>query len=209
MVLDQLGILGLMDLRRSQLLELLDAHSPFNSVEARALASLRDFVAGQTRALDRNFPLGHVTASAWITDSAATRALLVHHAKLGRWLQPGGHLEAEDLTIAAAAAREAREETGLSSPSLVQPAIFDVDIHAIPARASFPGHFHYDVRFLFEANPTEEIVRSEESHAVAWVDLSRIHDLNPEESVARMVAKTVARRARFAAYATVSADFRF
>ena len=51
--------------------------------------------------------------------------------------------------------REAREESGLTRLRLVSPEIFDVDRHRIPARGAEPEHWHFDVRFLIEADPAE------------------------------------------------------
>lgn len=72
----------------------------------------------------------------------------------------------------------------------VAPEIFDVDRHRIPARKTEPEHWHFDVRFLIEADPAEPLVVSDESHDVAWVTLDEAVRLNAEESIARMVRKT-------------------
>lgn len=149
-----------------------------------------DFVGSQSRCFDRALVPGHVTGSAWIVNPARTQVLLTHHRKLNRWFQPGGHSDGDPNTRAVAW-REAREETGLEGVSLVAEAIFDLDIHAIPARKSEPEHFHYDVRFLFEANDAVPLVVSEESNDLAWVGLHEVAALNNERSMQRMVAKTL------------------
>ena len=119
------------------------------------------------------------------------RVLLTHHRKLDRWLQLGGHVDGE-ADLAAAALREAREESGLARLRLVSPEIFDVDRHRIPARGAEPEHWHFDVRFLIEADPAEPLaVSSDESKDLAWVRLEEVARLNPDESLARMVRKTV------------------
>jgi 8-oxo-dGTP pyrophosphatase MutT (NUDIX family) len=114
-----------------------------------------------------HFP-GHITASAWITNPSSTHVLLTHHAKLDRWLQPGGHADGEE-NVLGVALREGREETGLSSLRIRSQSILDIDIHTIPARKEFPKHDHYDVRFLFEADSNEKLVVTEESRDLAWV----------------------------------------
>jgi len=68
--------------------------------------------------------------------------------------------------------------------------IFDLDRHRIPSRKTEPEHWHYDLRFMIEADPAEPIAVSDESHDLAWVELGRVAALNPEESMARMVRKT-------------------
>jgi 8-oxo-dGTP pyrophosphatase MutT (NUDIX family) len=148
------------------------------------------FVAEFDDCFRRSLLIGHVTSSCWIVDPEHGRALLAWHKRLNRWLQMGGHVEPEDPTLLESALREAREESGLRSVRPVSPDIFDVDIHAIPARKSEPEHLHYDVRFLFEADPTEPLIVSAESRAVSWVPLPEVAARNPDPSMIRMVAKT-------------------
>lgn len=131
---------------------------------------------------------GHITGSAWIVDTLKTRALLVHHAKLNRWLQPGGHADGEE-DVTAVALREAQEETGVQHFKLLQSRIFDLDIHPIPARPDFPAHDHYDIRFLFEADPGDLLTVSEESHDVQWVELAQLEKYNNEPSILRLKHK--------------------
>ncbi len=131
-----------------------------------------------------------MTGSAWIVDCERTHALLTHHRKLDKWLQLGGHADG-DPDILRVALREAREESSLEAIRPVSEEIFDVDIHAIPARGGEPAHFHYDVRFLLEADRAAALAVSEESRSLAWVPLDRVAELNGEESVLRMVRKTV------------------
>jgi 8-oxo-dGTP pyrophosphatase MutT (NUDIX family) len=125
------------------------------------------------RAFFRDHLPGHLTASCWIVDPTRKFVLLTHHAKLNRWLQPGGHADGEQ-DLVAVARKEALEETGLTSLKLLSSEIYDIDIHVIPARKEFPEHFHFDVRFLFQADRDERIIISGESHDVAWVPLMDI-----------------------------------
>jgi 8-oxo-dGTP pyrophosphatase MutT (NUDIX family) len=132
---------------------------------------------------------GHITGSAWIVDANRTKVLLVHHAKLNKWMQPGGHADGDE-NILRVALKEAEEETGLKTLTVLHGAKpFDVDIHLIPKRAEFPEHLHYDVRFLLEANPDEQILVSEESHDVKWIKLDDLENYNTERSVVRMKEK--------------------
>ena len=131
---------------------------------------------------------GHITGSAWIVTEDKTQALLVHHAKLNRWLQPGGHADGDE-NVLTVARKEAEEETGLKNLRLVRDAIFDLDIHRIPERKDFPAHDHYDIRFLFVADPAEKITVSEESHDVRWIRLSELETYNSERAVIRLREK--------------------
>ena len=117
-------------------------------------------------ALHRSCLTGHLTGSALVVDSRRGQTLLLHHAKLDRWLQPGGHADG-DGNLAAVALREATEETGIGGLAVVTPAI-DVDIHEIPVRGDEPAHLHLDVRFLVLAPGGAEIAHNEEAHAARW-----------------------------------------
>ncbi len=137
----------------------------------------------------RTHPPGHITGSSWITNGQKTKTVLVHHTKLNKWVQPGGHADGEE-NILSVSLREAEEETGLINlkPS---PTIFDIDIHLIPERKDFPEHFHYDIRFLVEGDELEKIAISEESHDVRWINLNELEKFTSERSVLRMKEKLV------------------
>lgn len=133
---------------------------------------------------------GHITGSAWIVDPTELTALLVHHAKLNRWLQPGGHSDGDTDTLAVAL-REAEEETGITHFNIPYSGIFDLDIHPIPERKDMPAHSHYDVRFLFYASMKDKIIVSEESHDVKWISFEDIPMKSGNNaSILRMLEKT-------------------
>ncbi len=158
--------------------------------EAEMVAATLAFVAAEPRCAERSLAAGHLTGSAWIVDPARQRTLLTHHRKLNKWLQLGGHADG-DLDLAAVAFREAEEESGLKRLRLVSTELFDVDRHRIPARNNEPEHWHYDLRFIVEADPDEALVLSDESHDLAWIEIARMADFNDEESMLRMARKTI------------------
>ena len=131
---------------------------------------------------------GHLTGSSWIIDHTKKYVLLTHHAKLNKWLQPGGHADGDE-NVLSVAMREAEEETGLTNLT-VNNDIFDIDIHEIPARGDMPAHDHFDIRFLFYADKNEPLMQNHESNELRWVKLDDVDSLtNGNESIMRMVEK--------------------
>ena len=120
------------------------------------------------------FP-GHITGSGIVVE--AGQALLIRHPVIGRWLQPGGHLEGDELPESAAA-REAEEETGWRVATVVDaqglPMLLDIDIHAIPEnpKKGEPAHWHYD--FLYVFAPLESVITPE--LPVKWVAMEGIDE---------------------------------
>jgi 8-oxo-dGTP pyrophosphatase MutT (NUDIX family) len=177
------------DAGSAALLAALAAYAPLDDREARMVAATIAFVQATPACFSRAQPHGHITGSAWILDAERTHALLVHHRKLDRWLQPGGHAENETDAYAVAL-REAREETGLQHLRLARPGIYDVDVHRIPARGAEAAHDHYDVRFAFVADRAEPLAVSAESHALAWRPIASLDRDGVDESVRRLARKT-------------------
>jgi 8-oxo-dGTP pyrophosphatase MutT (NUDIX family) len=139
---------------------------------------------------------GHVTCSACVLDAKGDHVLLLHHARLGRWLQPGGHAEPGDVTPLAGALRELREESGIEGPAPLSgragSALADVDVHEIPARGAEPAHLHFDLRYAFAADRDAVLQISAESTALRWVAVDRLAELGADESVTRLVARALA-----------------
>jgi 8-oxo-dGTP pyrophosphatase MutT (NUDIX family) len=143
------------------------------------------FVESEPACAERANSFGHLTGSAWVVNKERTKALLLHHRKLNRWMQTGGHADGE-LDLLSVALREAKEESGLKRIEPVSHAIFDVDIHEIPPFKEIPAHYHFDVRFLLEGDEAEPLVHNEESNEVAWVELEEIASYTTEKAVLRM-----------------------
>ncbi|MBO0938718.1 NUDIX hydrolase [Fibrella sp. HMF5335] len=180
-------------MHRQSLLTLLRNHTPADANEAAMTAQTIAFVEANPTCFERSLAEGHVTGSAWITSPSGSpneqRVVLIHHRKLDRWFQPGGHADG-DPDVAAVALREAQEETGLPDLELVSPAIFDVDVHSIPARGEVGAHLHYDIRFRLKSDEKIIIGENSEVKEIRWLNLDQAEALSDSESVGRMVRKT-------------------
>jgi 8-oxo-dGTP pyrophosphatase MutT (NUDIX family) len=168
---------------------LLHRYVAADETESSHLARMQALNDAEPTAFDpSHFTPGHFTASAFVLSPDSSRVLLILHAKLGLWLQPGGHVEATDADLGAAARREVLEETGLSGVELVLSEPLDLDVHLIPARKDKPAHEHFDVRFLFRA-ADERYEAQSDALAAKWVSLSDLDGLQTDESVLRAVRK--------------------
>lgn len=178
-------------MHRRYLLDLLSQYHTDDTDEAAMHKRLAAFVNEHPNCFDRELSIGHITGSAWIVNPRRDRVILLHHRKLDRWFQPGGHSDGDWNTLRVAM-REAQEESGLPIDAIkpVSESIFDIDIHVIPARKQEAEHSHYDVRFLFEADDTLPFNMSEESNEIAWIALADVSKFSDEASIRRMVGKT-------------------
>lgn len=175
-------------MHRKKLLDLLENHIPSDSNELKMTNETIEFVKSNEDCFKRELLIGHVTGSAWIVNDARTHVLMMHHRKLNQWFQPGGHCDG-DPDVLNVALKEANEETGLKNLKVVDNKVFDVDVHLIPERKGVPAHYHYDVRFLIEADMDEPLIVTEESNDLAWVSLEKIAEHNDSESILRMARK--------------------
>ena len=174
---------------RSDLLRLLTAYQPTDSDEQHYRLEMLDLAAVAHDPFDRfQYVPGHFTASGFVIHPAGGRILLIHHAKIGAWLQPGGHIDSGDSSPLAAAVREITEETGVEALTPVTEGIIDVDIHVFPERSDQPEHRHFDIRFAFVA-ARADLASNHEVLEARWVGLDEIGELNPDRSVMRPVAK--------------------
>jgi len=133
----------------------------------------------------------HLTGSAFVLDPSH-RVLFTFHAKLKRWLQLGGHSEADEHCLSATALREAREESGLTDlvfhPAQM-PRLLDVDVHVIPERKTNPEHYHLDFRYVFLTCTPHRIVVSSESQSLEWYSIEEAMRLDIDPALSRALGK--------------------
>ena len=130
------------------------------------------------------FEPGHVTASGLVLALDGSAVLLVYHERLGRWLQPGGHLEATDQGIVEAARREVLEETGVAVDDRLAPLLVGVDVHEIPPARGEPRHRHHDLMFRFVA-ASGRPAPVPDGERVTWCPLARLTDFRVDAPLLR------------------------
>jgi len=182
---------------RAALVDSLRRHVPADAEEARDRDRILAFVLRHDRPFDRGILEGHLTGSAITVSADGSRVLLLHHRKLDRWLQPGGHGDPGETTGEEVALREAFEESGIHGLRLhaAAPRPLDVDVHDIPARGSEPAHEHLDLRYLAVA-PESVVIAPDlaELHEIRWVPWDEVDALGPDHGLRRALAKARAIR---------------
>lgn len=172
------------------ILRLLDGFDPNGDERAsESLRRTRELLHTASHPFDRaHYSPGHLTASAVVLDPDGTSVLLVYHERLARWLQPGGHVEHEDDTMAQTARREVLEETGvrlLGRP----PVVVGVDVHTIPAARGEPEHLHHDIVFLLHAS--DRTLQTPVGQRARWCPISEL-DRYTDHPLRRAVARATA-----------------
>lgn len=119
------------------------------------------------RVLDRDSGPEHVTASCFVLSPDHSRVLLCFHRKGRFWVQLGGHVEPGDASVADAALREAREESGLEDLVPLGATPLDIDRHGLGDGFGRCGA-HWDVGYGALADPAAPLLVSDESDDLAW-----------------------------------------
>ena len=180
------------DPRTGLLRSLLLAHQPFDHREAGYREAMLALLDSSGDAFSRfHFDPGHFTASGFVVSPDRLSLLLVHHTKLRKWLQPGGHVEPEDANLEAAALREVAEETELEDPEPL--GLLDVDIHRFPQRGDEPAHDHLDVRFGFVAG-SADATAGQGTTEVGWFSLDEVAGWDDRPSLSRPARKLLGER---------------
>ncbi|MFD0363789.1 NUDIX hydrolase [Nocardia sp. GCM10030253] len=146
--------------------ELLEAWRPVVGADASLREAMLAFLGSAPRGCLREHVPGHITASAVVFSHDEREVLLTLHPRVGRWIQLGGHCEEGDETVAAAALREATEESGLTGLRM-DPELYGAQAHPITCSLGVPTR-HLDLLFRIVAPPGAIPVRSAESTDLRW-----------------------------------------
>lgn len=155
-----------MSLHSSTMAALRDWAAPDSGQDALRHAVLA-FLLARPDGCERACVPGHITASALVLrGDSEPEALLTLHPRLGRWVQLGGHCEAGDSDIVAAALREAAEESGIADLR-IDPELAAIHVHPVTCSLGVPTR-HLDLQFLAYAPDGAQPVISDESLDLRW-----------------------------------------
>lgn len=128
----------------------------------------------------------HLTASCFVFSTDLRQVLLTHHRKGRFWVQLGGHLEVGDASLADAARREAREESGITDLELCGDRVMDLDRHEL--HGGFTCAAHWDVGFVAISSPSTAVEVSPESLDVRWFPVEALPPAVPPGFAGRLAA---------------------
>lgn len=180
-------------------------HKSYDQAEERAiLEKFERFVGTTPQCFERTHLAGHITGSAIVVSQDFQQVLLTLHAKLGIWLQLGGHADGNHL-VHEVASTEVMEESGLQNflfydwqtgrsgtdnvAAGKSPVPFDLDAHWIPPNPKDLGHWHYDIRYVIVAPRDQQIAITDESHDLRWFHLDEARRVTSERSMHRQFDK--------------------
>lgn len=168
-------------------------YKPSNEQEARDKVQMLRFMQQNPDYLERSNQIAHFTASMWTVNKERTKTLMVYHNLYDSWSWIGGHADGiEDLSEVAL--RELQEETGVKNAKLVSKDIFSLEtltVNGHMKKGSYvPGHLHFNVTYLAEAEESEElIVQEEENQAVKWWTFEEALKVSTEPWMVKRVYK--------------------
>jgi len=169
-----------------RLLETFDPGPHAHDVDS--LAQTLALITNKADPFDRtDYDPGHITASAIVLSPDGKSVALVNHARVGMWIQPGGHVEPDDSTLVDAARREVEEETGITLPQMRSPSLVRVDVHEIPPFKHEPSHLHHDLTFGFRTDARQINTRGDSEWA--WCEVSDLGRWNVDPALQKLIRR--------------------
>ena len=173
---------------------------PVNEQEARDRVLMLDFLRRGGHPFERENAAGHFTASAWITNPARDRVLLIWHNIYRSWAWTGGHADGE-TDLCAVARREAEEETGLTGLRLLRAEPLSLEILTVDGHEKHgvyvSSHLHYNVTYLFCADEAQTLrTKPDENSGVRWFALDDALAASSEPWMAERIYKKLNARLR-------------
>lgn len=180
------------------LARMLDAYRPVNEQESRDRALMLELLERGERPLERANRTAHFSASAWVTNRAHDRVLMIYHNIYRSWAWTGGHADGE-ADLCAVARREAMEESGLRELRLLneRPASLEIlTVEGHEKRGEYVSpHLHHNVTWLFEADETQPLrSKPDENSGARWFSLREAMEACAEPWMVERVYSKLNRR---------------
>jgi len=182
------------------LYEMIKNYRPTCEQEAVDQAAMLAFIEKNPDGLHRTNLLAHFTASMWTVNKKRTKTLMVYHNLYDSWSWIGGHADGEE-DLCAVALRELMEETGVKHPRLVSEEIFSLESLTVNGHMKkgqyVPGHVHYNLTFLAEADEDEVLTAQiEENQAVRWWSFEEAVTVSKEAWMVERIYKKLIEKSR-------------
>ncbi len=150
----------------------IQSYTPKNEQEEKDKMFFLRFAAENRNCLLRDNETAHFTASAWVTNPAHDKVLMVWHNIYRSWSWTGGHADGE-ADLAAVALREVCEETGLKSARLVSESPISLETLTVDGHIKhgeyLHSHLHLNLTYLVEASETDPLfIKPDENSGVRW-----------------------------------------
>ena len=141
----------------------------------------------------------HFTASGIVISDDFDHVLLIEHRKLGCWLYPGGHIDADEDPVQAVL-REVSEETGITCQIIAEArfshpattvlaAPFTICVQDIPGDATAGPHQHIDMVYVLRPVSGLPTPQAREVNGCAWVPLAKVAELDTPPELPDMIQK--------------------
>ena len=140
----------------------------------------------------------HLTASAWVVSPDRKLVLMAYHKLYDSWAWLGGHADG-DWDLFRVAEKEAREESGIETLSLVSAEPISLEILTVNGHEKkgkyVPCHLHLNLTYLFVAELEQALrCKPDENSGVAWLDMDELAEKSSEPwFVERIYSKLVNR----------------
>lgn len=118
-------------------------------------------------------------ASVFVVNPNNKKILLCHHQRFNRWVQPGGHIEDNELPEETAL-RETYEETGVRVKLLGERFPREDDFIrplGIQRNRGKDGTLHVDITYIGIPLSQDNVIEDDEIDRCAWFSLEELDDI--------------------------------
>jgi len=166
------------------LIDDIKAYSPVDEEEEKDKSFILDFLAKNKDAFYRTNRVGHMSASAWITNKTMDKVLLAYHNIYQSYTWLGGHADGEE-DLLKVALKETREESSLTSAVPYDGKIFSLEVLTVNGHIKHgeyvSSHLHLNVTYLLIADENDTLkVKPDENKALAWFPLEEVVKVSSE-----------------------------